>query len=136
MDELAAEVRRNEKCSPTPGPPRGQCPCGTVRFEIYYPACWAWRDYKRRKPDHTWRRLCDLLGGWRKHFRIMKGEENITLLFYETRVLAAHGEHSPRYFRSRIGCHIRADHSRSVRRESAPTRTACPDPGQPSGPPG
>ena len=40
---------------------KGQCLCGNVRFEIDYPAFWAWHDHTR--PSRIARRgLCDLCG--------------------------------------------------------------------------
>jgi hypothetical protein len=58
---------------------------------------WAWHDHKRASRIAHGAAYATYMGSWRKRFCIMAGE-NITPLFYETRALAAYGEHSPRFF--------------------------------------
>jgi hypothetical protein len=55
----------------------GQCLCGSVRFEIDYPAFWAWHDHRRASRLAHGTAYATYVGSWRKRFRITAGEEEI-----------------------------------------------------------
>src|SRR5436853_73118 len=55
----------------------GQCLCGAVRFEIDYPAFWAWHDHSAASRRAHGAAYATYVGCWRKRFRITAGEENI-----------------------------------------------------------
>ena len=97
----------------------GQCLCGTVRFEIDFPARWAWHDHSRAsRLAHGGVVYATYVGSWRKRFRITAGEREITRyedkaagaarsfcrhcgtpVFYERCAFAAHGQHPARAVR-------------------------------------
>lgn len=55
----------------------GQCHCGKVRFEIDFPARWAWHDHsKASRVDHG-AAYVTYVGSWRSRLRITKGAEGI-----------------------------------------------------------
>jgi hypothetical protein len=56
----------------------GQCLCGTVRFEIDYPAFWAWHDHSRASRVAHGAVYATYVGSWRKRFRVTAGERDIT----------------------------------------------------------
>lgn len=56
---------------------KGQCLCGAVRFEIDYPAFWAWHDHSRASRLAHGAAYATYVGTWRKRFRITAGEEDI-----------------------------------------------------------
>ena len=56
----------------------GQCLCGAVRFEIDYPAFWAWHDHSRASRRAHGAAYATYVGSWRKRFRVTKGEAAIT----------------------------------------------------------
>ena len=56
---------------------KGQCLCGAVRFEIDYPAFWAWHDHSRASRVAHGAAYATYVGTWRKRFRITAGEEDI-----------------------------------------------------------
>ena len=60
----------------------GQCLCGAVRFEIDYPARWAWHDHTRASRVAHGAAYATYVGSWRKRFRITAGERNVAR--YET----------------------------------------------------
>src|SRR3982075_1884926 len=56
----------------------GQCLCGTVQFEIDFPARWAWHDHSgatRRAHGSTY---ATYVGSWRRRFRVTSGLAEIT----------------------------------------------------------
>ena len=55
----------------------GQCLCGAVRFEIDYPAFWAWHDHSAASRRAHGAAYATYVGCWRKRFRITAGEEDI-----------------------------------------------------------
>jgi hypothetical protein len=55
----------------------GQCLCGAVRFEIDYPARWAWHDHTRASRIAHGAAYASYVGSWRKRFRITAGEREI-----------------------------------------------------------
>ncbi len=55
----------------------GQCLCGTVRFEIDFPARWAWHDHSRASRLAHGAAYATYVGSWRKRFRITAGERDI-----------------------------------------------------------
>jgi len=56
----------------------GQCLCGAVRFEIDFPAFWAWHDHSRASRLAHGAAYATYVGTWRKRFRITAGERDIT----------------------------------------------------------
>jgi len=56
----------------------GQCLCGAVRFEIDFPAFWAWHDHSRASRLAHGAAYATYVGTWRKRFRITAGERGIT----------------------------------------------------------
>jgi hypothetical protein len=56
---------------------QGQCLCGAVRFEIDYPARWAWHDHSRASRLAHGAVYATYVGSWRKRFRITAGEREI-----------------------------------------------------------
>lgn len=62
-----------------PGAPvKGRCLCGTVQFEIDFPARWAWHDHSRASRQAHGAAYATYVGSWRKRFRITKGDKDIT----------------------------------------------------------
>ena len=55
----------------------GQCLCGAVRFEIDYPARWAWHDHSRASRLAHGAVYATYVGSWRKRFRITAGQRDI-----------------------------------------------------------
>jgi hypothetical protein len=55
----------------------GQCLCGAVRFEIDYPARWAWHDHSRASRLAHGAAYATYVGSWRKRFRVTAGEKDI-----------------------------------------------------------
>src|SRR5258708_39487678 len=55
----------------------GRCLCGAVRFEIDYPAFWAWHDHSRASRMAHGAVYATYVGTWRKRFRITAGEGGI-----------------------------------------------------------
>jgi hypothetical protein len=56
----------------------GQCLCGAVKFEIDYPAFWAWHDHSRASRIAHGAVYATYVGTWRKRFRVTAGEEEIS----------------------------------------------------------
>lgn len=57
---------------------KGQCGCGIVRFEIKYPARWAYHDHSSATRAQFGAQAMTYVGSWRKRFRITEGEEALT----------------------------------------------------------
>jgi len=74
----------------------GQCLCGAVRFEIDYPAFWAWHDHTCASRIAHGAAYATYIGTWRKRFRVTAGENDMTR--YEDRQ-----SHTARSFCSRCG---------------------------------
>jgi len=55
----------------------GHCLCGAVRFEIDYPAFWAWHDHSRASRLAHGAVYATYVGVWRKRFRVIAGENAI-----------------------------------------------------------
>ena len=55
----------------------GQCLCGAVKFEIDYPAFWAWHDHSAASRRAHGAAYATYVGVWRKRFRILAGEDDI-----------------------------------------------------------
>jgi hypothetical protein len=55
----------------------GQCLCGAVRFEIDYPAFWAWHDHSRATRFAHGAAYATYVGSWRKRFRVTSGDDEI-----------------------------------------------------------
>ncbi|TMI98571.1 MAG: GFA family protein [Alphaproteobacteria bacterium] len=55
----------------------GQCLCGAVKFEIDYPAFWAWHDHSRASRMAHGAAYATYIGTWRKRFRVTAGEDDI-----------------------------------------------------------
>lgn len=56
----------------------GQCLCGAVRFEIDYPAFWAWHDHSKASRVAHGAAYATYVGSWRKRFRVTAGEGDIS----------------------------------------------------------
>ncbi|PKQ08947.1 MAG: aldehyde-activating protein [Alphaproteobacteria bacterium HGW-Alphaproteobacteria-12] len=56
----------------------GRCRCGAVRFEIVYPALWAWHDHSEATRASTGAASMTWAGSWKKRFRLVAGEDDIT----------------------------------------------------------
>jgi hypothetical protein len=56
----------------------GQCLCGAVRFEIDYPAFWAWHDHSAASRRAHGAAYATYVGTWRKRYRVTAGENAIT----------------------------------------------------------
>lgn len=65
----------------------GQCLCGAVRFEIDYPARWAWHDHSRTSRLAHGAVYATYVGSWRKRFRITAGKREIAR--YEDKAASA-----------------------------------------------
>jgi hypothetical protein len=57
---------------------KGQCLCGAVRFEIDFPARWAWHDHSRASRQAHGAAYATYVGSWRKRFRVTQGQTEIT----------------------------------------------------------
>lgn len=55
----------------------GQCLCGAVRFEIDYPAFWAWHDHSRASRLAHGAAYATYIGTWRKRYRVTEGGDEI-----------------------------------------------------------
>lgn len=53
----------------------GQCLCGKVRFEIKFPARWAWHDHSRHSARAHGASPVTYVGSWTKRFRLLSGED-------------------------------------------------------------
>jgi len=65
-------MRRREFSDPSTV--MGQCLCGAVRFEIDYPAFWAWHDHSAVSRRAHGAAYATYVGSWRKRFRVTAGE--------------------------------------------------------------
>jgi hypothetical protein len=66
------------KAVATAKPVAGLCLCGKVRFEIDFPARWAWHDHSAATRRAHGAAYATYVGSWRKRFRITKGATDIT----------------------------------------------------------
>jgi len=55
----------------------GHCLCGAVKFEIDYPAFWAWHDHTRASRLAHGAVYATYVGVWRKRFRVTAGADEI-----------------------------------------------------------
>src|ERR1700747_818203 len=55
----------------------GRCACGDVKFEIDYPAFWAWHDHSEASRRAQGCAYATYIGTWKKRFRVTKGAKNI-----------------------------------------------------------
>ena len=55
----------------------GQCLCGAVRFEMDFPAFWAWHDHSRASRIAHGAVYATYVGTWHKRLRITAGESDI-----------------------------------------------------------
>jgi hypothetical protein len=56
----------------------GQCLCGDVRFEIDFPARWAWHDHSDASRRAHGAAYATYVGSWRSRFRVKQGSSAIT----------------------------------------------------------
>jgi hypothetical protein len=56
----------------------GQCLCGDVRFEIDFPARWAWHDHSSASRRAHGAAYATYVGSWRSRFRVTEGPSAIT----------------------------------------------------------
>ena len=55
----------------------GRCLCGAFKFEIDYPAFWAWHDHSAASRRAHGAAYATYIGTWRKRFRVIAGEDAI-----------------------------------------------------------
>lgn len=55
----------------------GRCLCGAVRFEISFPAFWAWHDHGRASRLAHGAAYATYVGCWRKNWRITRGLRHV-----------------------------------------------------------
>jgi hypothetical protein len=55
-------------------PATGRCLCGKVRFEIDFPAFWAWHDHTKASRRAHGAAYATYVGVWKKRFHLLKGE--------------------------------------------------------------
>ena len=68
-------MKRREFSNPSTA--TGQCLCGSVHFEIDYPAFWAWHDHSRASRLAHGAAYATYVGTWRKKYRVTAGEDDI-----------------------------------------------------------
>jgi len=73
-----------ERAFSNPSTVAGGCLCGAVRFEIDYPAFWAWHDHTRASRLAHGAVYATYVGVWRKRFRVTDGLDAIAR--YEDKV--------------------------------------------------
>jgi hypothetical protein len=56
----------------------GECLCGSVRFEIDFPARWAWHDHSAASRCAHGAAYATYVGTWRRRFRVTHGIAQIT----------------------------------------------------------
>lgn len=56
----------------------GACACGRVRFEIAFPALWAWHDHSNLTRRATGAAYATYVGSWKSRFRLLEGADHIT----------------------------------------------------------
>jgi hypothetical protein len=56
----------------------GRCVCGDVKFEIDYPAFWAWHDHSDASRRAQGCAYATYVGTWRSRFRVLQGSGCIT----------------------------------------------------------
>ena len=56
----------------------GRCVCGDVKFEIDYPAFWAWHDHSDASRRAQGCAYATYVGTWRSRFRVLEGSERLT----------------------------------------------------------
>lgn len=61
----------------------GQCLCGAVTVEIGIPARWAWHDHSAASRRAHGAAYATYVGSWRRRFRIVSGEEEVTRFRHE-----------------------------------------------------
>jgi len=89
-------IARRLKPAADAGRVGGQCLCGAVRFEIDYPARWAWHDHTRASRLAHGAAYATYVGSWRKRLRVTQGTREIAR--YEDRA-----ERATRSFCRRCG---------------------------------
>jgi hypothetical protein len=72
-----SETPVKRKTVATAKPVTGQCLCGKVRFEIDFPARWAWHDHSAATRRAHGAAYATYVGSWRKRFRITNGATEI-----------------------------------------------------------
>ena len=98
-------MKKPEAIAPA-GPVKGHCLCGTVEFEIDFPARWAWHDHSRASRQAHGAAYATYVGSWRKRFRITRAKTVITR--FEDKASAA-----TRSFCSRCGTPLFYERARS-----------------------
>jgi hypothetical protein len=68
---------RSQKIAPLK-PAAGRCLCGKVRFEIDFPAFWAWHDHTKASRRAHGAAYVTYVGVWKKRFRLLKGATQIS----------------------------------------------------------
>jgi hypothetical protein len=74
-----AQAATAEEKKVAPGKPAaGRCLCGKVRFEIDFPAFWAWHDHTAATRRAHGAAYATYVGTWKKRFRMTQGAELVT----------------------------------------------------------
>jgi hypothetical protein len=75
MQRLAGRAKTGKLSTPKA---TGRCVCGDVKFEIDYPAFWAWHDHSNASRRAQGCAYATYVGTWRSRFRVLQGSECIT----------------------------------------------------------
>src|SRR6202163_713502 len=75
MQRSAGRAKTGKLSSPKA---TGRCVCGDVKFEIDYPAFWAWHDHSDASRRAQGCAYATYVGSWRSRFRVLEGSASIT----------------------------------------------------------
>lgn len=102
------------KVRPEPdGTASGRCLCGAVEIEIGIPARWAWHDHSAASRRAHGAAYATYVGSWRRRFRIVRGESEVTRFRDET-------TGTTRSFCARCGTPLAYERARSAHMVNVP----------------